>query len=335
MIKYLDYSIGEVVSEIKTKSAEITCMTQNIQNSVIVTGHSNGVVNMWTPNYSSEPVVKMLTHPCAVTNVKVDHTGYYLYTTGTDKKLRLWDLRNDYTQVYDYYTPHQTQSMALSQKGVLALGYKGLVEIWKETSKSKQQKPYLKHHFKDKQEYASSMKFIDFEDFLGIGTNNGYSQIVIPGSGEPNFDTFENNIFETKNQKKNNDVKKLLEKIPHTMISLNSDSLINSVNIRSKGFIEHQKKEEMKERTNEVVKKEKNKMRLRNKANHKLILKENERIENSKKKYKSILERNFEKLNKERDAIKDEMLVLQKVGDDFDPELNLKESDHENYSDDE
>jgi U3 small nucleolar RNA-associated protein 7 len=301
-------------------------MTQNPSNSVVITGHSNGTISMWTPNFASEPVVKILTHPCSVTNVQTDVSGKYLYTTEQDKKLKIWDLRNDYTEVFDYYTPNQAQCMTSSQKGLLALGYKGSVEVWKDLHKTKQQKPYIKHHFADKQIYANDMKFINFEDFLGIGTNKGYSQIVIPGSGEANYDTYENNLFETKNQKKNSDVKKLLEKIPYTMIGINSDQMINKVNMRSKSVIKHHENQEMRNKTDEYVKSEKKKMRLSNKAKHELILKENHHIEANKKKFKNLIEKNHEKINVEKVKIKDELNILDKVDDEFDPEANLNDS---------
>ena len=73
----------------------------------------------------------------------------------------------------------------------------------------------------------SDLKFVPYEDFIGVGLENGilsiknvflminlgFSSLVIPGSGEANFDTFEVNVFETKNQKREHLVKSLLEKV--------------------------------------------------------------------------------------------------------------------------
>lgn len=314
----------------------INSMTQNSTNGVIVTGHSNGVVNMWTPNYASEPVVKMLTHPNAVSNIAVDPSGNYLVTAGVDCKLRIWDLRNTYNQVYEYFTPNIVSSMTISQKNLLAVGYNlPIVEIWKDYSKSKQQKPYIKHHFKDNRTHSYSMKFINFEDYLGIGTNMGYSQIIIPGSGEPNFDTFENNPFETKKQRRNNTVHKLLEKIPYTMINISAEERVNSIDTRSKAVIDKEIKEELKRKSEEIMRTQKKKMkkRLRHKENHDEILKDFDKKQKMRNKLRAMMEMNYDKKQKEKEIVKDQFKILGKIDEEFDPELYLKD-DNEGSNDD-
>ena len=40
-----------------------------------------------------------------------------------------------------------------------------------------------------------NLKFVPFEDVMAITHDQGYSQIVVPGTGEANFDAFEANPF--------------------------------------------------------------------------------------------------------------------------------------------
>lgn len=264
MIKYQDISIGKIISEIKTKSGDITSMCQNSNNAVVLTGHSNGCINMWTPNLP-EAVIKILAHPNTISSVSVDPNGFNLVTCGNDSKMRVWDLRT-YKQIYEYFNPLPATYTTISQKGLLAVSYGSIVETWKDYYKEKQKEPYMKHHFKNNQTKIKNMKFVAFEDFLGIGTNFGYSSILVPGSGEANFDTFENNPYQTKSQRKNAEVKMLLEKIPSEMISLDPTQ-VNKVDSRSRAVIDKERQEIIKKKADEIMKNQKkvDKKRLRHK----------------------------------------------------------------------
>jgi U3 small nucleolar RNA-associated protein 7 len=271
MIKYQDISIGKIVTEIKTKSGDISSMCQNPFNGIILTGHSSGVVNMWTPNLS-DPAVKLLCHPNTVNTISVDFSGNNLVTCGNDCKMRIWDLRT-FKQVHEYFNPMIATSTSISQKGLLAVSHGNVVEIWKDYAKEKQKEPYMKHHFKNNQTKTNSMKFVNFEDFLGIGTNKGYSSILVPGAGEANFDTFENNPYRTKKQRQSAEVKMLLEKIPSEMITLDPTQ-VNQIDSRSKSVIDRERKEEIKKKADEIIKNQKKKLkkRLKNKESNILFL---------------------------------------------------------------
>ena len=59
--------------------------------------------------------------------------------------------------------------------------------------------PYMKHRLNSGSQVCGVM-FAPYEDVLGVGHSCGYSSLVIPGSGEANFDAYEANPFETKRQ---------------------------------------------------------------------------------------------------------------------------------------
>ena len=57
--------------------------------------------------------------------------------------------------------------------------------------------PYMKHKVASGSQ-VTDLKFCPYEDVLSVGHSQGYSSLVIPGSGEANFDAYEANPFETK-----------------------------------------------------------------------------------------------------------------------------------------
>jgi len=130
--------MGTTVAECRTKRGPPTCMKQNRQNGVMVLGHSSGEVTMWTPNMGSKPVVRMLAHPSApLTSLSVSNNGNYMVTTGKDSRMKVWDIRNQYKCVYDYFNPTPASSTDFSHTGLLSVSIGQEVQVWKNTSQEK------------------------------------------------------------------------------------------------------------------------------------------------------------------------------------------------------
>lgn len=164
---------------------------------------------MWTPSVST-PVVKMACHKGPVLDMAVDRSGTYLVTTGVDAKVKVWDLRT-YNEVHSYFSPIPATSVDISQRGVLATGFSSTVMTWKDALKTKQADPYIKHMIPGSQ--IEKVSFRPYEDVLGIGHASGFASILVPGAGEPNFDTLEADPFMTTKQRREQEVHMLLDKV--------------------------------------------------------------------------------------------------------------------------
>ena len=181
-------------------------MCQNPATAVLVLGHSQGTVTMWTPNMkvggsrvrrdsnvnSKEPAAKMLVHgqPCRA--VSVDRSGNYLATSSTDRTVKVWDLRT-YQPVCHYSVGAGASQLQWSQRGLLATSFGNRVEVYKDPTKEAITHPYMKHEVARQ---VSSLRFCPYEDVLGVGHAGGFSSMLVPGAGEPNFDALEANPFQ-------------------------------------------------------------------------------------------------------------------------------------------
>jgi len=198
-------------------------------------GHTNGTVTLWSPNMK-EPLVKISSHTGIVNDIAIDRTGMIMVTTGVDKNLKVWDIRM-FKILQTYFNKRIVDSIDISHTGLLAIGFDRYVEVWKDFVHTEKEEPYMKHvlpkytpnnipiYGSDKKSFVESLNFCPFEDVLGIGHHYGFSSIIIPGAGEPNFDSNEANPYETKMQRREATVTRLLDKLPPDMITLNPDEI--------------------------------------------------------------------------------------------------------------
>lgn len=88
-----------------------------------------------------------------------------------------------------------------------------------------------------------SLAFCPYEDVLGIGHSGGFSSIVVPGSGEPNFDSFVADPYQRKRQRREAEVHSLLDKIQPEMIVLDPTK-IGTLDMASANVLAEERKEE-------------------------------------------------------------------------------------------
>jgi len=219
-LRYHDTSTGQIVAQHGTKLGSCHTMAQNPFNSIINLGHQNGTVTLWSPSVN-QPLVKFLAHLGPVTSLSVDpsSSGNLLTTTGLDGSLKVWDARN-WKTLTSWNLKKPAKTTAWSQRGLLAVGWGAHVSVYSDIGKADSKKGAYMNQLFPSQE-VEQVQFRPFEDLLGVSHSSGFSQLIIPGAGEANFDSLEADPFETKSRKREREVHNLLDKIPFELINLN------------------------------------------------------------------------------------------------------------------
>ncbi|ATY64004.1 small nucleolar ribonucleo complex subunit [Cordyceps militaris] len=234
VMRYQDTSTGQLVGEMATKLGQPVSLGQNRYNAIMHVGHQNGAVTLWSPN-SQEPLVKLLAHRGPVRSLAMDRVGRYMVSTGQDQKMAVWDIRM-FKEVNSYFTRQPASSVSISDTGLTAVGWGTRTTIWKGLFDSnaavqeKVQSPYMAWGGEGRR--VERVQWCPYEDVLGLGHDQGFSSIIVPGAGEANFDAFETNPFETAKQRQESEVKGLLNKLAPEMIALDPH-FVGQLDLRS------------------------------------------------------------------------------------------------------
>ncbi|WVY97686.1 hypothetical protein V8G54_029837 [Vigna mungo] len=219
-LRYQDVTMGSMVGNFRTGLGRTDVMQVNPFNGVVSLGHSGGTVTMWKPT-SSAPLVKMLCHKGPVSALAFHSNGHLMATAGKDKKIKLWDLRKfEVLQTL----PGHANTLDFSQKGLLACGNGSLIQVLRDVSGTQNYSRYMTHSMV-KGYQVGKLIFRPYEDVLGIGHSTGWSSILIPGAGEPNFDSWVANPFETSKQRREKEIRALLDKLPPETIMLDPSKI--------------------------------------------------------------------------------------------------------------
>lgn len=225
VLRYQDTTYGKIVAQHRTKLGPCDAMTHNPMNGVSLLGHGNGTVTLWSPNMGA-PLVKMLCHRGPIRSVAVDpQNGWYLATAGADAQVKIFDLRT-YKEVHAYFSAAPAVEVDISQRGMLAVTYGSRAQIWDASAirGAKASSPYLNHATANGAK-TETARFCPYDDALGVGHALGFSNVIVPGAGEPNYDSMVANPFETKGQRREQEVAQLMDKLDPETIQLDGDAV--------------------------------------------------------------------------------------------------------------
>ncbi|XP_042213108.1 WD repeat-containing protein 46-like [Homarus americanus] len=220
-LSWLDITLGKEVIQVYTHKGRLNVMCQNPYNAVLCCGHPNGTVSMWTPN-SKEPVTSILCHPHPIRALDVDPTGRYMVTAGADKVMKIWDVRRLGECLQSFKINSGASTVKFSQKGLLAAAMGNVVEVYRDVTTGVTREAYMCHKSGS---VITDLQFCPYEDILGISTYRGYSSLIIPGAGEPNYDALEANPYMSVSGRREAEVKALLAKVPSKLITLDPLSI--------------------------------------------------------------------------------------------------------------
>lgn len=136
--------------------------------------------------------------------------------------MKVWDIRT-FKPLHAYFANSPATSLDISQRGILAVGQGRRLQLWRDCLSSKAAAPYLTHMLP--LGGISSLRFCPYEDVLGVGTAGGVSSVLVPGAGEPNFDSFVANPYASIKERREQEVAQLLDKLQPDTIMLDPDTV--------------------------------------------------------------------------------------------------------------
>lgn len=285
-IVYTDTSTGGIIAHHDFSNPALTLSGStsacvNPSNGVLHVAHQSGAVSLWSPN-CPRPLARVFSHDGGVRHVGVMSSGSGMISVGSDGVVKHTDLRT-FNALASWRMPAVPTAMAISQRQLIGLAFGATVQVWAlrgsgiaSIAKLGHNQPYMSETFSGKR--ITGLDFCPFEDLLAVCHQDGMFSMLVPGAGEAVFDTTAPNPYETKKQRRENEVRGLLDKLPPETITLDP-SFIGSVD------------PEPEERLNEIREREKqaniqqlskdrfrNKMRGRSKISKVVRRKENNRI---------------------------------------------------------
>lgn len=208
-LNYYDVSTSKIISTLKDINFKVTSTASF--DGLILLGDKNGVVEMKSPN-QPQSLMKIKTHR-NLKDIQVSHDK--MFVSNYDGNIKTFDLRNYFKEMEEFkcknvkqFTVSRNNSIAvLNSKNISILRDNSIVQTITCNSNT------------------NSLQFNPFEDILTTTSNNSLSNFIVPNTTDKHYNTDYVSPYATVAEKKEREVKMLLEKIPYEMISYNSGVL--------------------------------------------------------------------------------------------------------------
>jgi U3 small nucleolar RNA-associated protein 7 len=164
--------------------------------------------------------------------------------------------------------------VAISDRGLTAVGWGTQMSVWRglfdaaQADQGKVQSPYMA--WGGDGQRIENVRWCPYEDILGVGHDQGFASVIVPGAGEPNFDSLEANPYENVRQRQEHEVHSLLTKLQPDMISLDPNIIGKLDTVSDKKYQEQRNPDHKPEDHMEKIK---NRGRGRNSALRKYLRK--------------------------------------------------------------
>lgn len=221
LLSWYDISIGENITTHVLKKFNRTCLTHNPYNGVVVTGHDDSVVRLWTPSLNSPALSFVADRNVPICDIQA-YNDHYLIISNASQKVQIFDIRNALKPLKILnLTSHGTPKISVSQNNLVSISQGAVVNVWKDLllDSSIKEKKYLHHRYRDGS-IVNSTVFQPFEDILFVSTQNYVSPLLVPGSGYAEINYFSDNPFMTNKQRRKQLTRDLLDKLPPATIML-------------------------------------------------------------------------------------------------------------------
>ncbi|CAL6075003.1 BING4CGT_(NU131) domain-containing protein [Hexamita inflata] len=222
-LKYTDVTNGKSVADVPLQSSA-NKIRQTYQALIAVSSPNSQIIKFYSPNHQ-EPLYALNT---GIITTDFHFTNNYLIVSG-QRYIKIFDVNNWSGEVRSAHFSEEIFKFELSQTNMLAIHSKSgisFIHLSKimtsnnvTTDNENVQHVNLSEliHQTHKTDSVAQMKFRNYFDNFAISGLN-FEQLLVPGSGKMEIDSYKANVFSSQRQRNEKEVKDQLHKLPFELI---------------------------------------------------------------------------------------------------------------------